>query len=150
MTFRVHAPARFATGRSPLTTPTMSVFTDKSTQIAIPRAILRDAGLPDIPGTRFDVLIGEGADEGFVAVRKGATYKASRVGAGDNPTSVCIRVAGLGKARFAAKPVQSVFAEGGLLILRAPDGFPFTAPFAADNAFGEPLRVQTNGQAFAA
>lgn len=149
MTFRVHQPQRQANGRAPLTVPTMSVFGDRSTQIAIPRATLRDAGLPDFPGARFDILIGEGADEGFIAVRKGTTYKAMKVGNGDSPTSICLRVSGVGKSRFAAKPVRSVEADSGLLIVRAPDGFPFKDAFGSTETIVA-TRAHTNGQALAA
>lgn len=148
MTFRVHLPQRAANGRAPLTTPTMSVFTDRSTQIAIPRQVLRDAGLPDFPGARFDLLIGEGADEGCVAIRKGTTYKSVKVGNGDNPTSICLRVSGLGRSRFAAEPVQSVMADNGILMMRAPDGFPFKDAFATETIVTP--RANTNGQALAA
>lgn len=147
MTFRVHLPQRAANGRAPLTTPTMSVFTDRSTQIAIPRQVLRDAGLPDFPGARFDLLIGEGADEGCVAIRKGTTHKSVKVGNGDNLTSIRLRVSGIGKARFSAKAVRSVLAENGLLMMRAPDGFPFKETVATETIVTP--RV-TNGQALAA
>lgn len=146
MSFRVHAPLRFTSGRGPLSIPTMSVFKDGSTQIALPRATLRDAGLPDLPGARFDVLIGEGTDEGFIAIRKGTNYKAHKVGNSETPTSVCIRTVGVGKARFPAKPVRSVTAENGMLVLQAPDGFPLLAPFADSVS----PRAHTNGQALAA
>lgn len=147
MTFRVHTPKKGGFGRAPLTLPTMSVFKDGSTQLAIPRAVLRDAGLPDLPGTRFDVLLGEGEDAGYIAVTKGTTYRAYKVGNGENPTAVCIRTKGIGKARFSAKPVRLATAENGMLVMRAPDGFPFAAPSFDAAAQNHP---RTNGQALAA
>ena len=148
MSFRVHTLPRFATGRAPLSIPDSSVFTDGATQIAIPRATLREAGLPDLPGARFDVLIGEGADEGFVAIRKGTSYRAYKVGTSETPTSVCIRTSGIGKARFLSKAVRSVTFEDGMLVLRAPDGFPFSAPLA--DTVAPSRQAVSNGQALAA
>lgn len=146
MAFRKHTPAGIGRGREPLTTPTVSVFKTGQTSFNIPRSILRDAGLPDFPGARFDVLVGEGEDAGRIAIQKGAAVKAGKVGNSDTPTSITIRVSQLGKSPLPAEVVAGVAAADGSLVLTLPASFPWTAPATAS----APALASTNGQALAA
>jgi hypothetical protein len=151
MSFRKHQPPRggFGTGRETLSIPTVAVFRGgKQTQLSIPRAMLREAGLPDFPGARFDLFVGEGEDAGRIAIVKGTSLKAGKVGNGDTPTSVCIRTSSIGKAMFSARPVIGVTADGGELVLTLPADFPWTAP--ETTAQNHPRAARTNGQALAA
>lgn len=53
-----------------------------TTTISIPRALYREAGLPDFPGATFDIMVGSGPDRGSVAVIAGPRFKARKVGGG--------------------------------------------------------------------
>lgn len=50
------------------------------TAVSIPRSVLREAGLSDIPGDKIDVLIGTGSDAGAIAIIAGSRYSLVKSG----------------------------------------------------------------------
>lgn len=50
------------------------------TTLSIPRSVLREAGLSDIPGDKIDVLIGTGSDAGAIAIIAGSRYSLVKSG----------------------------------------------------------------------
>jgi hypothetical protein len=92
------------------------------TSISIPRAVYREAGLPDYPGATFDILIGEGADRGSVALIAGSRFRAQKVGSSDTPHRMTVGSALLSGASMKSTAVRY---EAGRkqLIVHMPAGF---------------------------
>lgn len=124
MAFRA-LPTSSSRVRRALLTPTIAVHKHGQTVLNIPRLILRDAGLSDIPNSRVDVLIGTGADEGKIALIEGPRFTLSVGGTSKAPKTLLVRPA-LGASQFKTQPCH--FEVGRRqVIITLPEGFPLRA-----------------------
>lgn len=79
----VPLPARQSPGRrfsNEITVRATKLAKNTLTTLSIPRSILREAGLSDIPGDKIDVLIGSGPDAGAIAIIAGSRYSLVKCG----------------------------------------------------------------------
>lgn len=112
-------------GRTGSNDITVGVFKpNNNTVFSLPRAVLREAGLSDIPGSTFDLLVGEGDDAGTIAIIAGPRFRAVKVGSGDAPVRVTI-----GTTMLAASPISSCACKYEIgrkqIIVTLPAGFTF-------------------------
>lgn len=94
-------------GPAPSNIPTIAIFDDYQTKMSVPRGLLREAGLPDIPGAKFDVLVGTGPDAGTIALIAGSSSTGTKLGTSANPTRLAIRISNLHQKgrRFKSQPM---------------------------------------------
>lgn len=79
----VPLPARQSPGRrnsNEITVRATKLANRTLATVSIPRSILREAGLSDIPGDKIDVLIGSGPDAGAIAIIAGSRYSLVKFG----------------------------------------------------------------------
>ena len=115
--------------RAPLTVPTLAVRKNNQSSLCIPRALLRDAGLPDIPGARFDVLVGEGSDAGSIAIIAGSRYAGISTSGTATPTTLQISFSGLVPPNTGKVSATKCRYEAGRkqLIVHVPPGYPLAS-----------------------
>jgi hypothetical protein len=146
MAFRA-LPSRNSGGRRPpLSTPVIAIYKNQ-TQVSLPRALLREAGLSDLPGAKVDVLIGEGSDAGHIAIIEGPRFTLAKVGSAAVPHTLVCRFA-LGAGKYKSRPVA--FEVGRKqLILTLPADFPLRSDAASTETIIAPAH-RIEPQAYAA
>lgn len=126
MAFKALPEGRRGLGKSPTNTLMVGSFKNTGntfhTSFSIPRALLREAGLPDYPGAKFDILIGEGADRGSVAIIAGPRFSATKVGTGVNINRVAVGSSLLSGAVMKSTPAEYEVGDK-QLIIHMPPGF---------------------------
>lgn len=105
--------------------PTIAVYgKNPQTTLCIPRELLRQAGLDDFPGSRLDILKGEGPDAGKIAVVEGEEFTISAPGGSKSPKSVIVRTSRLGgRQHYKARVCEYEIARRQLTIT-IPADFP--------------------------
>jgi hypothetical protein len=148
MAFRQLTSSSFR-GRINASEPTVAVYVKNGqpqTTVLVPREMLRQAGLSDLPGSQIDILVGEGADAGCIAIIEGPRYTL-RGNNPNNPKSLVTRSGLLGKAEFKSRAVKAQVGRK-QIVLTLPADFPWTAPVVANGH--APRAIDTSEQAVAA
>lgn len=131
-----------ARGKAPSSIPSIAIHHAHQASISIPRTLLREAGMSDLPGAKFDVLIGTGSDEGTIAVIQGSRVAAGAVGNPKNPNRLMLRVSGLAQKDKKLSSTPLTFEVGRRqIIFTLPASFPVSAEAATAAAAAEPAPV---------
>lgn len=135
MAFQALPETMWSRGKEPTNIPSIAIHYATQASVSIPRTLLREAGLPDIPGAKFDVLVGSGSDAGSIAIIAGSRFTASAQGPSSKPNRLIVRFAGLHQRGVRYSATKVAFEVGRKqLILGVPTDFPVAPPPAPEPA----------------
>lgn len=134
--------------RARSTNPTIGVMRATSgkpqTLIAIPRELMRHCEMSDLPGDKFDIMVGTGPDAGIIAIVPGTTYTAGRQGR----NMIAIRTTRLSETVRSSERCEYL-ADRKRLLIHLPAGFPLVEQPSPVNGATAPRTTHTETMAAA-